>query len=711
MNNQTISQPTMDNDNQYRHIELVFDTALKPKFEEKKGKGYIEYGADNLYPNYLLGLYNESPKHGAIVKSKCVYIFGKGFDKNEIANTRGESFNSILKKCVQDDELYRGFYLQIIWNRAKKIGEIYHLDFHKVRVSKDLTKFFVKNDWSDYREKVREYEAFNESNPYGSQIFYYKEYNPSCEWYPLPNYFQGLAYIESDIEVSRYILGNSKQGFSSSTLVNFNNGDPVTDEKRKEIEKKFLKKFTGSDGRRVIIMFNKSRDNSAEIVNLGNTMLTKEDFTNINGLIQQEIFASHQITTPALMGIVTPGSLGQRNEIRDGYEIFNNTYIQNRQMNMVEIFNRFRTNMGFVEETKIIPVEPLKFEFTENIMSQNMTKDEIRQLMGREPLDNAIKTTAKIISDNINALSPLVANKVLESMTPAEIRSLAGLTENTPTTNTSPEQPAQMQSNDAIKNLTGRQMQNVMRIVRHFGTGKLTKEQATLMLKNGFGFTDDDVNSFLGIDANPLTDDEIQKFSMSEDDRMVMEFESCGEKKNEFQIVSSKPAMMVQYFADDLTDAQANVLDMMTRERGKITPEIIAKNLEMDVDIVKTIINDFIDNKIIKQIESKLNDDPMYKVLKPLSELGSTRPNVTKLYIRYSYEGVKDNKNRPFCAKMLQLSETKMWSRADIENISARLGYSVWDRRGGWYTIPGTDERRPYCRHNWVSHLVKKVNE
>ena len=54
-------------------------------------------------------------------------------------------------------------------------------------------------------------------------------------------------------------------------------------------------------------MFNKSRENSAEILPLSNTMLTKEDFTNVNSLIQQEIYACHQITSPTLFGISTPG--------------------------------------------------------------------------------------------------------------------------------------------------------------------------------------------------------------------------------------------------------------------------------------------------------------------------------------------------------------------------------------------------------------------
>jgi hypothetical protein len=50
----------------------------------------------------------------------------------------------------------------------------------------------------------------------------------------------------------------------------------------------------------------------------------------------------------------------------------------------------------------------------------------------------------------------------------------------------------------------------------------------------------------------------------------------------------------------------------------------------------------------------------------------------------------------------------RLYSRSDIEQMSARLGYSVFDRRGGWYTNPNTDQPRPYCRHFWTSQVVMK---
>ena len=702
----------MDN---YKHIVLQFDQAQQPKFEEKKGKGWVEFGEFNNYPNYLLDLYNESPKHGAIIKGKCNYIYGKGFDNSDIVNSAGETWNNLLKKTVKDDELYRGFYLQVIWNRLKQVSEIYHLEFHKVRASKDLSKYYVKNDWADFKEKPREYPAFNVNNPVGSQIYYCKEYNPSSEVYPYPSYFQGLTYVESDIEISRHILGNARQGFVGSKLINLNNGDPIGEENKGEVERGLLKKFTGDDGKRVVIMFNKSKENSAEILDLGQTMLTKEDFTNVNSLVQQEIFAAHQVTSPMLFGIKTEGQLGGRSEIRDAYEIFNNTYVNERQQLMEEVFTKFYNLKGGQGELVIIPVEPLKFEFGETIMSQNLSQDEIREILGKEPMDSAIKSQAQIISDNINSLSPLVANKVLESMTPDEIRSLAGLVpvvqagnSAAPQVSGSTEAPAQM--NDNLKNLTGRQHQNVMRIVRQFGSGKLTKAQASLMLKNGFGFSDNDVNAFLGIDDDPLTNDEIAKFSISEDDRLLNEFAKVGEGRLGFSILDSKPAREFEYFAESasLNQLEANILDLISKDK-RITPEVIGSTLKVSQKVVEETLKGLAEKKMISESVVKQGTDKIIEreLVKPVSELEGKNPSkkVTEILIRYSYEGPQDSRNRPFCAKLLELD--RFYSRADIELISERLGYSVWDRRGGWFTQPN-GEHRPYCRHEWKANIVKR---
>lgn len=654
---------------QYQLVKVEFDQAQQPKFEEKKGRNYVEFGDRNDYSNYLISLYGESPKHGAIIKGKVNYIFGKGFDNVEKkANSKGETYNQILKRSILDDELHGGFYLQVLWNALGNIAEVYHIEFQKVRASKDLRRFYIKDDWSlsDFKEKAREYPAFNMNDNTGVQILFVKQYNPKSDVYPLPSYFQGLNYIESDIQVSRHILGNAKHNFVATKLINFNNGLPQ-DEEQEEVERDLKNKFANHDGDRVVISFNPSRENAVDIVNLGETSLTKEDFTNVNNLIQQEIFSCHQVTSPMLFGIKTEGQLGGRSEIRDAYQIFQNTYVNERQQEHEQTFTKIMNLAGIEGEFKIVPVEPLSFEFSEAVMSANMTRDEIREKLGLQP-------TSLDASGNTISTQPV-------------------------------------QANETLTNLSGRQHQNVMRIVRQFANGKINKAQATLMLKNGFGFTDDDVNTFLGIDDDPLTE---ENFASLQDDLLVGEFAKCGDNVEDFEVIETHDAKNFESFADDeVNTLKANVLDLISKDK-RVTPEVMAKVLNKSVDQIDDALEALKSEGYLVQTGMEVSIlAPAYvpvvrKLTEPLSKIpGSKKKTTTEVLLRYTYSGPQDDKNRPFCARMLELAKTKLWSRSDIENISERLGYSVWDRRGGWFTEPNGNHR-PYCRHKWQVKIVTR---
>lgn len=654
--------------NKYQLINIQFDQAQQPRFEEKKGKNYVEFGAKNNYPNYLIELYGESPKHGAIVKGKVNYIFGKGFEGVEQkANSQGETWNQIMKRSILDDELQGGYYLQIIYNALGKIKDVFHIEFQKVRASKDLQTFYVKNDWtaSDFKEKAREYPAFNPNDPSGPQIFFVKQYNPKSDVYPLPSYFQGLNYIESDIQVSRHILGNAKHNFVATKLINFNNGLPQ-EEEQEEVETDLKRKFANHDGDRVVIAFNPSKENAVDIVNLGETSLTKEDFTNVNNLIMQEIFSCHQVTSPMLFGIKTEGQLGGRSEIRDAYQIFQNTYVNERQQEHEQTFTKLMNLAGIEGEFKIVPVEPLSFEFSEAVMSANMTRDEIREKLG---LQSSVVTDA------------------------------SGVTT----------QP--VQANATLTNLSGRQHQNVMRIVRQFGSGKINKAQASLMLKNGFGFTDADVDTFLGIDDDPSTE---QAFASMQDDLLLNEFAACGDSVEDFEVIETHDAKNYEAFADEeINVLKANVLDLISKDK-RVTPEVMAKVLNKSVEQIDNALEALkLEGYLVQTgLEVSIlapNYTPVVrKLTEPLKKIpGGDKATKTEVLLRYTYSGPEDSKNRPFCARMLQLAKTKLWSRADIENISERLGYSVWDRRGGWFTEPNGNHR-PYCRHRWQVKIVTR---
>ena len=89
-------------------------------------------------------------------------------------------------------------------------------------------------------------------------------------------------------------------------------------------------------------------------------------------------------------------------------------------------------------------------------------------------------------------------------------------------------------------------------------------------------------------------------------------------------------------------------------------------------------------------------------------EKNVSKSEKTEISVKYSYEwnedvpdeekDTLDHPSRPFCKKLMELN--RLYTRYDIEQISQRLGYSVWDRKGG-------DD----CRHRWVSQIVVKKTE
>ena len=242
-------------------VILNFAEARQPEYREKKGSGYIEFGERNDYPGYLLSLYNKSAKHNAIVRGKVNYIIGNGWATKEAdpaaqefinkVNSFDESLNDLTRKVDIDIEVVGGAYLEVIWSQfGGQLTEIGHIDYTKIRSNKDNTSFWYKQDWSDRKEKEIVLPAFNTQNRQGKQILYIKEYRPGLETYALPGYMGALNFIESDIEVSRHVLGNAQTGFSASKLITLPNGEPTPDEKR-NIEKRFENRMKRKDFGRI----------------------------------------------------------------------------------------------------------------------------------------------------------------------------------------------------------------------------------------------------------------------------------------------------------------------------------------------------------------------------------------------------------------------------------------------------------------------------
>ena len=69
--------------------------------------------------------------------------------------------------------------------------------------------------------------------------------------------------------------------------------------------------------------------------------------------------------------------------MRDGYEIFKNTYVNSKQMHLEGVFNMLFKYRGIEEpELAIIPTEPIGFEFTENLLKEIAPKEWLLEKAG-----------------------------------------------------------------------------------------------------------------------------------------------------------------------------------------------------------------------------------------------------------------------------------------------------------------------------------------
>lgn len=279
-------------------IVLKFEDSKLPDFKESKYKEWIKFGDNDDYPDYLLLLANKSAKHNAIINGKVNYIFGNGLQSlsnnaelNQLiksCNRGNEGLDEIAIKSVKDCEVFAGFYWHIIPNRSGDIADIYHIDYNSIRTNGDRSKFWYKKKWNDNKEPAKEFKKYVKGITEES-IFSFREYRQGQGVYPLPNYIAAINYIESDYEVSKQTLSNAKTGFSASKFINFYNGEPEDEGKKKQIERRFNSKFTGSDGQKIIIGFNNDPNKKPTIEDLGSSDLTKEDFNAVDALITGNI--------------------------------------------------------------------------------------------------------------------------------------------------------------------------------------------------------------------------------------------------------------------------------------------------------------------------------------------------------------------------------------------------------------------------------------
>ena len=710
-----------------------------PVLIEKKGGDIYLYGGANEYPYLLLNLYKKSAKHAAIINAKTQYIFGSGWgvkwDAPLISRAKAEQFfynpngpdtlNELSEKIILDNEIYNGFAVAVTWDRSGNIAYLEHVPFEKIRKSID-EEFYYVADW--YDEKMirattasgllEKMPAFNPDKRKGKQLYYHTNYSAGAKIYPLPNYEAAIPYIEADCEIAKFHINNIRNQFWGGQLITFNDGIP-TPEEMAEIERQLKSKFAGSgNAGRFILTFTANKEQAPTIQPLTPSDLDKQ-FDLLNKQIQQEIFIAHNVTSPMLFGVRVEGQLGGRSEMIDAYELFKNTYIAQRVQQIENCFN-YLASFNEITSIELKPLTPITQQLTESTLLQIMTPDELRERAGLQKIKK--KATDEDVTNAINTLSPLVANKVLEVMTPNEVRALASLGPRSDGAGLSPEISISetpiiaSEINEAIKTLSGRQYQNLMRLVRHYTQGKITLEQARVMIGSGFGLKDQQIDVLLGVKEQAFNNDFDDEFLKIVGSSHGIDVEAVDVVfSRNIEGVGAIPSEADEYeyrqiYFESTTSDILKKLDAKIIEYRKRNPDATVKEMSKEFGVTQA--------KIKERIQY-LMDKNKYPIKEAIDEsIKKEKPKTDELvFVMYRYDWRSEYKNlsredgydksRKFCQTMMDLAETKLYTRDDINAISALVGYSVWERRGGWLTLPD-GRHRPSCRHQWVQQLVIK---
>lgn len=342
-----------------------------PKLTEtvsKKG-GYVSYGDDNHFCDYLYTLYENSALFNSIISTMKTYIYGDGYETNiqipKYINRKFETLESVLKKSINDYLIYGGFAIQVIRNKFNEVAELNPIDFRKVRINKDEDTIYYSDFVSYSRDKVITYPRFNPMVLHNNSIYYYK--NPESRTInPTPFYIGCLQSLEISTQIGTFHLNQLLNNFSSSVIVNFNNGI-ISEGEMEELEEKFNEKFLGtSNSGRIILSFNNDTEHATTLERLPDDGYDTK-YESLRQYTQNEIYTAFKIN-PCLLGYNSTNGGFSKIEFSEAYTLYQKTVISPIQKQLEQVlgnlfnaefkFKPFNIEWGDIKENGNIPTQP-----------------------------------------------------------------------------------------------------------------------------------------------------------------------------------------------------------------------------------------------------------------------------------------------------------------------------------------------------------------
>lgn len=343
---------------------FIAENLPKPEEKEISGKGYVTYGDDNHYSEFLLSLFENCSTLQSIINGTVnyiggdkVYLFGI---EDKAVNRKGDTIADLIAKISTDYLTFGNAYIQVIRSRNGDVAELNWIDANKVRTDKDNQSFYYSDDWAHSYGRVKTivYPKFIPENREVISSVVMVKSPQSRGAYGSPMWSSAVKDVLIDTKIADFHLNEISNNFLGSVIVNLNNGIP-SDDAKEEIEKMFNEKFAGSgNAGRVLLAFNESTKNTTTVTKLGTDDFDSR-YNDLAKRVREQIFVAFR-AIPALFGLMTESTGFNEQEFSESFKLYNRTCVQPIQKMLARTFERI------YGQKDILSIDPFKIENNDN---------------------------------------------------------------------------------------------------------------------------------------------------------------------------------------------------------------------------------------------------------------------------------------------------------------------------------------------------------
>lgn len=332
------------------------------------GNGMVYFGEDNLFPNLINNLYLSSSIHATCINFKTSAIMGGGYEWEGVNNDdlsvlknikkfeRITKFKKLIKTITKDFIKHNRAIILLRYDKKEqkyvsaKVLDPENVRNDKVGVFKDLKLYFISDDFTKFNT-VKEVKPYSPDCVDEWQILELRGETGGSPTYPLPDYVANGNWTYLDGEISYLYKQGIVNSINPSMIFKF--PFETTPEVKSKIKKMLT--FTGKGAKNMgrIFTFFKPKDQQPEIETVQTTSNDKL-YSQVSKEIKDNIIISHQLN-PSIIGVKVAGQLGNTEEIRVSYQIFEKNWVMENRYIIESFINElvfiFGLNAKFVFNT------------------------------------------------------------------------------------------------------------------------------------------------------------------------------------------------------------------------------------------------------------------------------------------------------------------------------------------------------------------------